>query len=242
MLAKATSMGASALEAASATASVAKEKAAATAAVAKVKASQAATIVQAKAGEAKVAAYTAAGKAPPVVSSDNPSADGETNSGSETESEGLLSEAQNQCQCFPNLSKKERIQGAIAAYAAGALFSFLSTLLMFGGPKHVKGFAFFYTLGNICSISSSMFLTGFLNQFKVMCMPIRRVACIVWISSMLLTIIVAVTMARPGILVLLLVFIQYCAMLWYGASFIPYGRAMLKKICSKAAAQATTAV
>ncbi|OQR82631.1 transmembrane protein [Achlya hypogyna] len=241
MLAKATSLGASALEAASATASVAKEKATATAAVAKVKASQAATIVQAKAGEAKVAAYTAAGKAPPVTA-DNPSADGTADSDAETESEGLLSEAQSQCKCFPNLSKKERIQGAIACYAAGALFSFLSTLLMFGGAKHVKGFAFFYTLGNICSISSSMFLTGFLNQFKVMCMPIRRVACIVWISSMLLTIIVAVTMSRPGILVLLLVFIQYCAMLWYGASFIPYGRAMLKKICTKAATQATSAV
>ncbi|OQS05208.1 transmembrane protein [Thraustotheca clavata] len=241
MLAKATSLGASALEAATATAIVAKEKATATASVAKEKAMQTATIVQAKATEAKVAAYQVAGKQPPP-SAENPSADGETDSGAETESEGLLNDVQTQCKCFPNLTKKERIQGAIGCYVAGAIFSFLSTLLMFGGAKHVKGFAFFYTLGNICSISSSMFLTGFLNQFKVMCMPIRRVACIVWISSMLATIIVACTMSRAGLLVLLLVFIQYCAMLWYGASFIPYGRAMLKKICSKAATTASNAV
>ncbi|KAH9122912.1 hypothetical protein LEN26_001398 [Aphanomyces euteiches] len=233
MLAKASSMGAQALEMAKPVAAAAKGKAVATAAV-----------VQVKASEAKAAALQAAGKKPDNTTKDPAAVSGDPteDAGQVSESEGLLNDMQDQCNCFPNLSKKQRIQAAIGCYAAGAFFSFLSTLLMFGGPRHIKGFAFFYTLGNICSISSSMFITGFKNQLKVMCLPVRRVACCIWISSMILTIIVALTMSKPGILVLLLVFIQYCAMLWYGASYIPYGRAILKKICVKAATSASNAV
>ncbi|KAF0688332.1 Aste57867_20044 [Aphanomyces stellatus] len=229
MLAKASSMGAQAMEMAKPMAAAAKEKAVATA-----------SAVQAKATEAKAAALKSVNKTPEP---DAAAVSGEPeDSGQESENEGLLNDMQEQCNCFPNLSKKQRIQAAIGMYAAGAVFSFLATLLMFGGAKHLKGFAFFYTLGNICSVSSSMFLTGFKNQLKVMCLPVRRVACSVWIGSMILTLVVALTMAKPGILVLLLVFIQYCAMLWYGASYIPYGRAMLKKVVVKVATTTSNAV
>ncbi|RHY16199.1 hypothetical protein DYB28_006401 [Aphanomyces astaci] len=224
-------MGAQAMEMAKPMANAAKEKAIATA-----------SVVQIKATEAKAAALQAVNKSEakdPAAVSDVDSGD---ETGAESESEGLLTDMQDQCNCFPNLSKKQRIQAAVGCYASGALFSFLATLLMFGGPRHVKGFAFFYTLGNICSISSSMFLTGFKKQLTVMCLPIRRVACCIWISTMILTLVVAVTMSKPGLLVLLLVFIQYCAMLWYGASYVPYGRALLKKMCAKAASSASNAV
>ncbi|RHY26256.1 hypothetical protein DYB32_007779 [Aphanomyces invadans] len=231
MLAKASSMGAQAMEMAKPMAATAKEKAMATA-----------SMVQVKATEAKAAALQAVNKPEVKDSASVSDADIVDESVPESESEGLLNDMQDQCNCFPNLSKKQRIQAAVACYAAGAFFSFLATLLMFGGPRHVKGFAFFYTMGNICSISSSMFLTGFKKQFTVMCLPIRRVACCIWITTMILTLVVALTMSRPGLLVLLLVFIQYCAMLWYGASYVPYGRALLKKICVKAASSASNAV
>ncbi|KAF4316649.1 hypothetical protein JM18_008082 [Phytophthora kernoviae] len=133
------------------------------------------------------------------------------------------------------LTKRQRLYGAIGCYVFGALCGFLSTLMMWGGPKHLKQFAFFYTVGNLCSIGSSLFLVGPMRQFKVMCMPVRRVACCIWMGAMLLTLIIAFGFPKAGPLVLLLVIVQYAAMLWYGASFIPYGRAMLRKGCSKAA-------
>jgi len=152
------------------------------------------------------------------------------------EEEGLLDEFGQECK----LTKRQRLYGAAGCYAFGALCSFLATLMMWGGPKHLKQFAFFYTVGNLCSIGSSLFLVGPARQFKVMCMPVRRVACCVWIGAMVLTLIIAFAFPKAGILVLFLVAIQYAAMLWYGASFIPYGRAMLKKCCQKAAGQVAT--
>lgn len=154
------------------------------------------------------------------------------------EEEGLLDEIADECK----LTKRQRLYGAIGCYAFGALCGFLSTLMMWGGPKHVKQFGFFYTVGSLCSIGSSLFLVGPARQVKVMCMPIRRVACTIWIGAMVCTLVIAFGFPKAGPLVMLFVITQYCAMLWYGASFIPYGRAILKKCCAKAASQVTSAV
>lgn len=149
------------------------------------------------------------------------------------EQEGLLDEFGNECK----LTKRQRLYGAVGCYAFGALCSFLATLLMWGGPKHLKQFAFFYTVGNLSSLGSSLFLVGPRRQLQVMCLPVRRVACCLWLGAMVLTLIVAIGFPKAGPLVLMLVAVQYGAMLWYGASFVPYGRAMLKKCCQKAAGQ-----
>ncbi|OWZ14829.1 Transmembrane protein [Phytophthora megakarya] len=156
---------------------------------------------------------------------------GKSPSNASQEKEGLLNELGQEC----GLTKRQRLYGAVGCYLFGALCGFLSTLMMWGGPKHLKQFAFFYTLGTICSIGSSLFLIGPMRQLKVMCMPVRRVACCAWIGAMFTTLIIAFGFPKAGPLVLLLVLIQYAAMLWYGASFIPYGRAILRKGCSKAA-------
>ncbi|DAZ97005.1 TPA: hypothetical protein N0F65_011920 [Lagenidium giganteum] len=181
----------------------------------------------------------------PSVSSSNSlastvDADSETKSPAATpknqEEEGLLDDLGEQCK----LTKRQRLYGAIGCYVFGTLCGFLSTLMFWGGPKHIKQFAFFYTVGNLCSIGSSFFLVGPRRQLKVMCMPVRRVACCVWIGCMVLTLILAIFFPKAGPLVLILVMVQYVAMLWYGASFIPYGRAILKKCCAKAANQVTS--
>jgi hypothetical protein len=152
------------------------------------------------------------------------------------EKEGLLNELGQEC----GLTKRQRLYGAVGCYVFGALCGFLSTMMLWGGPKHLKQFAFFYTLGTLCSIGSSLFLIGPMRQLKVMCMPVRRVACCIWMGAMLTTLIIAFGFPKAGPLVLLLVIIQYAAMLWYGASFLPYGRAILRKGCSKAASYATS--
>lgn len=187
-------------------------------------------------------------KIPKVLSSGSVSSTGKTASESSDveaqstpknqEEEGLLDEIADECK----LTKRQRLYGAIGCYAFGALCGFMSTLMMWGGPKHVKQFGFFYTVGNLCSIGSSLFLVGPKRQAKVMCMPIRRVACAIWIGAMICTLVIAFGFPKAGPLVMIFVIIQYCAMLWYGASFIPYGRAILKKCCAKAAGQVTSAV
>ncbi|TMW59972.1 hypothetical protein Poli38472_000014 [Pythium oligandrum] len=160
------------------------------------------------------------------------------NSPKNQEEEGLLDDFTQQCQ----LTKRQRLYGAIGCYVFGALCGLLSTLMMWGGPKHVKQFAFFYTVGNLSSIGSSLFLVGPARQLKVMCMPVRRVACCIWIGAMVLTLIIAFGFPKAGPLIMVLVIIQYVAMLWYGASFVPYGRTILKKCTSKAAGQVNSAI
>ncbi|KAI9907352.1 hypothetical protein PsorP6_016134 [Peronosclerospora sorghi] len=151
------------------------------------------------------------------------------------ENEGLLNELGQEC----GLTKRQRLYGAISCYVFGALCGFFSTLMLWGGPKHVKQFAFFYTLGSLCSIGSSLFLIGPLRQLKIMCMPVRRVACCIWMGSMCTTLLIAFGFPKAGPLVLFVVIMQYAAMLWYGASFIPYGRAILRKGCSRGASYLT---
>ncbi|CEG49529.1 vesicle transport protein sft2b [Plasmopara halstedii] len=146
------------------------------------------------------------------------------------EKEGLLNEIGQEC----GLTKRQRLYGAIGCYLFGALCGFLSTLMMWGGPRHLKQFAFFYTLSSVCSIGSSLFLIGPMRQLKVMCMPVRRVACCIWMSAMIMTLVIAFGFPKAAPLVLLLMIVQYVAMLWYGASFIPYGRAILRKGFTKA--------
>uniref|UniRef100_M4BXC0 Vesicle transport protein n=1 Tax=Hyaloperonospora arabidopsidis (strain Emoy2) TaxID=559515 RepID=M4BXC0_HYAAE len=156
---------------------------------------------------------------------------------SSQEKEGLLlGDLGHEC----GLTKRQRLYGALGCYGFGTLCGLLSTLMMWGGPKHMKQFAFFYTLGAVCSIGSSLFLVGPMRQLRVMCMPVRRLACCVWMSSMVATLVIAFGFPKAGPLVLLLVLVQYAAMLWYGASFVPYGRAILRSGCSKAAKYVST--
>ncbi|CAI5742379.1 unnamed protein product [Hyaloperonospora brassicae] len=138
------------------------------------------------------------------------------------------------------LNRRQRLYGALGCYGCGALCAVLSTLMLWGGPHHVKQFAFFYTVGALCSIGSSLFLIGPVRQLRVMCLPVRRVACAVWMGSMAATLVVAFGVPKAGPLVLLLVIVQYAAMLWYGASFVPYGRAILRSSCFKAATYVST--
>ena len=154
----------------------------------------------------------------------------------ETEEDSLLDELNEQC----TLTRRQRLYGALSCYILGGVFSFLSTLFLFGGSRHLGQFAFVYTLGNLCSVGSSAFLVGPCRQFKVMCQPVRRIACIIWFTSMLATIVIAILFPHAGLLVLLLITIQYMAMFWYGATFIPYGRTMIKKVCQKVARQASS--
>lgn len=110
-------------------------------------------------------------------------------------------------------------------------------------PK-IRGFVILFSLGNIialcryhpimlsCSLStpsycSTMFLVGPMNQFRRMFDKIRIVATIVYLSLIGLTLFFA--FKKRMTLALICSILQLLALLWYGLSYIPYARTLVKK-------------
>mmetsp|Transcript_29293 Transcript_29293/g.59922 ORF Transcript_29293/g.59922 Transcript_29293/m.59922 type:complete len:246 (+) Transcript_29293:125-862(+) len=130
----------------------------------------------------------------------------------------------------PGLTYKERLIGALSCAALGLVIDIFATMALLLGKAHIPDFALLYTLGNLTAICGSAFVVGPCRQAKLMCKPVRRIACTIYLGAMVGTIIVAIV--YPNILLIfLMMFVQYCALIWYGASFIPYGRTCIIKGC-----------
>lgn len=114
-------------------------------------------------------------------------------------------------------------------FGAGYLISFASFTffveLLEGNPLP---FVYVYTIGNILALSSSMFLVGPKRQFKNMFDDKRKWTTITYLTCLVLTLIICFVpgmddLTRLLILVLLL-FVQFFASLWYSLSYIPFAR------------------
>ena len=127
----------------------------------------------------------------------------------------------------PSLSYKQRIMGFAGTLATALLISILSFVVLF--QQNYVMFGVLNTLANLCSLASSLFLAGPKKQIKKMFDKTRIVATIVYLLTMILTFIVALVLKIPW-LVILCVFIQYLAMLWYGISYILYARDLIIRI------------
>ena len=132
--------------------------------------------------------------------------------------------------CLPAklLTRRQRLYGWLGCMVLGGLLSMLSTLFFWGGKKMLASFAITYTLGNICAICSSCFFVGPCTACRMMFKPVRRVAASVYLSCLVATIVVAIMYPVPLIL-LSIIAVQYSAMVWYGLSYVPFGRTMFCK-------------
>eukprot|EP01062_Namystynia_karyoxenos_P056945 TRINITY_DN47889_c0_g1_i1.p3 TRINITY_DN47889_c0_g1~~TRINITY_DN47889_c0_g1_i1.p3 ORF type:complete len:187 (+),score=64.83 TRINITY_DN47889_c0_g1_i1:77-562(+) len=133
-------------------------------------------------------------------------------------------EAEQQASCLPEMTWSDRIKGFIACCAAGFLCSILSWVTLALG-KYVK-YSVLMTMGNLISLASSGFLVGPTKQFANMFDEKRRVATSVYIATLIGTMIAAFAVGS-AILAILCCGAQYAALIWYCASYIPYGREML---------------
>jgi len=70
---------------------------------------------------------------------------------------------------------------------------------------------------------STFFLVGPKQQCKNMLKPTRAVVSIILISSIAATLL-AVFFFKSNLLIIVFSAIQFCALLWYVLSYIPYGR------------------
>jgi hypothetical protein len=126
--------------------------------------------------------------------------------------------------CFPTLSLKERLIGFAICFGIGLLIQFLSMGSLVGLlVGKASKFAFMYTLGNIISLCGTFFLVGPTRQFQNMKDPSRMWTSIIFISSMVMTL-VSVYLFHSRVLTIIFVIIQFCAYVWYVLSYIPYGR------------------
>jgi len=136
---------------------------------------------------------------------------------------------QQEYDAYCKLSKKNRMRGFIGCFLAGWIIAGCSLFTLPGVALGKPApFAILYTIGNLVALSSTFFLWGPKSQFKNMFKPIRAGATVIYLVMLLVTLIVAFTVSI-GILVLICVAIQFCAMVWYAASYIPYGRTLIKK-------------
>jgi len=124
------------------------------------------------------------------------------------------------------LSKKARLYGFIACVAIGFILSLLGTIVLILGQLVL--FAVLYVLGTVVTLFGTGFLIGFLRQLKLMFKPVRIVASIVFIASIVLVLVGAFALGS-GILCLVFVFVEFLAYTWYTLSYIPYARAAVTK-------------
>ncbi|XP_066846507.1 vesicle transport protein SFT2B isoform X3 [Anser cygnoides] len=104
-------------------------------------------------------------------------------SGQDTDDQGRLAEVID----ATSLGWGTRVKGFIACFAIGCLFSVLGSCLIWIPGKGLMLFAAFYTLGNIASIGSTLFLMGPMKQLKRMFEPTRLIATVVMLLCLVLT-------------------------------------------------------
>ncbi|XP_047914068.1 vesicle transport protein SFT2B isoform X4 [Anser cygnoides] len=148
-------------------------------------------------------------------------------SGQDTDDQGRLAEVID----ATSLGWGTRVKGFIACFAIGCLFSVLGSCLIWIPGKGLMLFAAFYTLGNIASIGSTLFLMGPMKQLKRMFEPTRLIATVVMLLCLVLTLCSAFWWAKKG-LVLIFCILQFFALAWYSISFIPFARDAVKKCVS----------
>ncbi|KAI8377117.1 Got1/Sft2-like family-domain-containing protein [Choanephora cucurbitarum] len=126
---------------------------------------------------------------------------------------------------FFGLSKTQRLYAFGISFIAGTVLSILATIVLISS---VPAFAILYSLGNVVSLLSLTFIIGLKKQFKTMFAPVRFWATVTYLGMLVLTIILSITLAK-FFLSLILVIIQFSALVWYSASYIPYGREMIRR-------------
>ncbi|KZS99163.1 SFT2-domain-containing protein [Sistotremastrum niveocremeum HHB9708] len=128
---------------------------------------------------------------------------------------------------FLGLTKQQRLYGFVGCLVLGFALSILGTALLFVGQ--LTSFAFLYGVGTIVGLIGTGFLIGFFKQFKLMFKPVRIVATIIFLGSIVLIFIGAFVLGN-GVLCIVFVIVEYLAYTWYTLSYIPYARTAALKL------------
>eukprot|EP00298_Acanthocystis_sp_HF-20_P026970 c4829_g1_i1.p1 GENE.c4829_g1_i1~~c4829_g1_i1.p1 ORF type:complete len:168 (-),score=34.07 c4829_g1_i1:138-641(-) len=128
----------------------------------------------------------------------------------------------------PSLSKTQRLYGFCICFVVGIVISVIGYITLLTG--NLTSFAVLYTFGNLVAIASSSFIAGPCRQLKSMFSPTRRIATIVYLLAIILTLVVAFATGKPALCILMII-VQWLALIWYILTYIPYGRKMVTNCC-----------
>lgn len=131
----------------------------------------------------------------------------------------------------PSLTFKQRIIGFFCTLCLGVLFGIIAWVTIIQ-KKYVE-FGIFMTLSNITALGGSLFLAGPVKQVKKMFEETRWIATTVYLLMLIMTLVAAFAIKSPP-LVIICCILQYLALIWYGLSYIPYARTVVKN-CVKGA-------
>lgn len=131
---------------------------------------------------------------------------------------------------FASLSYQTRFLGFLSCFIAGFVLSFFSSFVLMTG--NVRRFSFIYTVGNSIALVGSGFLMGPSRQLESMFDDTRRISTTVYLSCLVLTIYFAF-IGKSILIVMPILLIQWCAGVWYTASYVPYGRTAIKGFANK---------
>ena len=130
----------------------------------------------------------------------------------------------------PELDKKTRLIGFIICFFVG-LFMTLSSVtqlftLVLGGERW---FAIWYTAGNLVCLASSFFYMGPKQQMENILKPERKNVSFILVISMVSCVVFAL-LGFSKLLILIDIFIQCCALIWYVLSYVPNGQLCCKNM------------
>ncbi|KAJ9450060.1 hypothetical protein DIPPA_30687 [Diplonema papillatum] len=127
---------------------------------------------------------------------------------------------------FPSLTWKQRIIGFACCVAVGFCISIVSWLAVVN--REWVQFGIFVSVANLVSMAGSCFLMGPMKQVKKMFEDTRLEVTVILITSLVWTLIAAFWLQTAWVVILMCI-IQYVALLWYGLSYVPGGRMIVKK-------------
>ena len=128
----------------------------------------------------------------------------------------------------PTLTFKQRIIGFIVVMCIGVIFAIISWVAVFNENWTLFGVGI--TFSNLCAIGSSLFLAGPKKQWSKMWEETRWIATLIYILTMILTLVFALAL-KNGPLTIVSCILQYLAMIWYGLTYIPGARTVIKRMC-----------
>ncbi|KAI8336311.1 Got1/Sft2-like family-domain-containing protein [Chlamydoabsidia padenii] len=127
---------------------------------------------------------------------------------------------------FCGLDRMQRLYAFGACFVIGFILSLVASLLLIG--MNVPGFAILYSIGNVISIFSLTFIIGIFKQVKTMFAPVRFWATTIYLALLVVTLVLSILL-KNFIISLILVIVQFGALVWYSASYIPYGREVIRR-------------
>ncbi|CBH09420.1 hypothetical protein, conserved [Trypanosoma brucei gambiense DAL972] len=124
-------------------------------------------------------------------------------------------------QCLKNLSWGARLRWYLLCTALGFFCSAMGYVALSFGVYWK--YSVLNTLGSLISLGGSFILKGPRAQLRYMFDDYRRAASAVYITSLVLSLVVAIYF-KSFFLCLLCGIVQYVALIWYSLSFVPYGQ------------------